>query len=341
MTGELMQTGTGTLTAAEQMAQVGAVANQYAARGAFADYRQRRADNTLRRQDADLNLFAEYLAEVGVTVGSLATDADAWAGLTWGIVEGFVRWQLQRGYAVSSVNFRLSTVRVYAKLAMKAGALEPNEYHLIKAVSGFGRKEAKRIDQRRDRTRTGHKKAEPVSLTREQADDLKRQPDTPQGRRDSLLIHLLLDLGLRCGEVAGLLVSDVDLKAGEIRFYRPKVDRIQTHRLTNGLLRAAIAFMQNDALAVGPLLRASRKGGRLTGAGMSERAITKRVRTLGAEIGIEGLSAHDLRHHWATTAARNGTAIDRLQDAGGWSSLAMPLAYVEAAAIANEGVRLE
>ncbi|MBC8492720.1 MAG: hypothetical protein H8D43_02960 [Chloroflexi bacterium] len=38
--------------------------------------------------------------------------------------------------------------------------------------------------------------------------------------------------------------------------------------------------------------------------------------------------------------ARSGTPIDRLQDAGGWASPSMPLRYVEAARIANEGVRL-
>ena len=37
----------------------GQVANGFAARAAFSDYRARKADNTLRRQDADLALFAE------------------------------------------------------------------------------------------------------------------------------------------------------------------------------------------------------------------------------------------------------------------------------------------
>jgi len=73
---------------------------------------------------------------------------------------------------------------------------------------------------------------------------------------------------------------------------------------------------------------------------MTERASTARVRTLGLAIGVHGLSAHDYRHHWATQAARHKTPIDRLQDAGRWSSPAMPLRYVEAAEIANEGVRL-
>jgi hypothetical protein len=41
------------------------------------------------------------------------------------------------------------------------------------------------------------------------------------------------------------------------------------------------------------------------------------------------LLAHDCRYSQATQAARNGTAINRFQDAGGWNSPAMPLPYVE------------
>ena len=88
-------------------------------------------------------------------------------------------------------------------------------------------------------------------------------------------------------------------------------------------------------------MRASASAHRLTHAGLSTKSLSERVRYLAAEIGIMGLSAHDLRHYWATQAARNGTPIDRLQQAGGWASVAMPLRYIEAAEIANEGVRLE
>jgi integrase len=245
---------------------------------------------------------------------------------------------------VGSVNVRLSTVKTYAKLAMKAGTLDATEYALIRAVSGYSHKEGKRIDEGREAadvpTRAGHKKAEPRGITRKQADALKRQPPTPQGRRDAVLVYLLLDHGLRVGEVAALTVSNFDLKEGTMTFYRPKVDKVQTHRLTDDTWEALRPYVQADALAIGPLLRGSRKDGRLHDAGMSKRAITARVRTLGEAVEVEGLSAHDCRHYWATQAARNGTPVDRLQDAGGWSSLAMPLRYVKAAEIANEGVLL-
>ncbi len=149
------------------------------------------------------------------------------------------------------------------------------------------------------------------------AKSCKRQPDTPQGRRDALLVCLLLDHGLRVGEVARLQVTDVDLGAGEMRFYRPKVDKEQTHRFTRDALAALRAYVEaGDAPALGPLLRGSRKGGELAAAGMSEQAIKARVRELGEALGVAGLSAHDLHHAWATRAARNGTPLDRLQDAG-------------------------
>jgi len=61
----------------------------------------------------------------------------------------------------------------------------------------------------REVTRIGRKKGDWVSLGPDQIKALKAQPDTPQGRRDSLIICLLADLGLRCGELAGLTVGDI------------------------------------------------------------------------------------------------------------------------------------
>src|SRR5690606_12689312 len=271
------------------IAAIGQAANTVAARHVFDDYRQRKAENTLRRQDADLTLFADYLNSVGIPADSdeLAVNPAAWLGVTWGLVAGFVQWMLQQGYATGSVNVRLSTIKTYAKLASKAGTLDKLEYLQIKDVTGYSSKERKRLDERRAEaaltTRKGHKKAEAVRMSPEQARALKiGQPDTPQGRRDAVLMGLLLDHGLRCGEVALLEVTNVDLKAGELRFYRPKVDKVQTHRFTPDTRRALQRwFDSGDAPGVGKLLRGSRKGGHLTSAGMSERAITKRVEALG------------------------------------------------------------
>ena len=189
------------------------------------------------------------------TARDLAGAPAAWAGVTWGLVSKFRDWLLTRGYAIGSVNLHLTTLRTYAGLAMQAGVIPAGECAAIRAVRGYGRTEGKHVDSARAPTRKGAKKAQPVSLTPEQAARLKAQPDTPQGRRDALLLCLLLDHGLRVGEVAGLAVRDFDLAAGELRFYRPKVDKIQTHRLTADTLAAARAYMPVTCERSSPMYR--------------------------------------------------------------------------------------
>lgn len=328
----------------------GHVANQYAAASAFADYTSRKSNNTLDAQRADLATFADYLCDATggrdcPTADQLQTDPEAWRGMTHGLVAAFVHWVLARGYSIASVNRKLSTVRVYAKLAAQAKVIDSTESTLIRGVSGYGGTEGKRADEKRTAagtaTRNGHKKAQHVPLTVDQVKLLKAQPDTPQGRRDAVIMALLLEHGLRVGELALLQVTDFDLKAGTFVFYRPKVDKVQTHRMTRDTHRAVALWLVEDAPAMGALLRGSRKGGKLTGAGMSERAITQRVTDLGAELGIADLSAHDCRHYWATRAATMGTDTFALRDAGGWNSLAMPSRYVESATVANERVKLD
>ena len=320
----------------------GQIANEQASAGIFEDYAAGQSDNTLRRHRADLASFAKFLASADPSWpgGDLPTSASAWAGVTWGMVTLYRDWLLSASYAVGTINVRLSTVKTYAGLAAKSGVLSAEDLAMIQAVKGYNRKTARRVDGRRKATRRGCKKAGPVRLTDEQSDRLKSQPQTPQGRRDAVIVALLLDHGLRVGELARLTVDAVDLAGQTMTFYRPKVDKMQTHTLTADCLAALSAWLNTDAPGAGLLLRKSHNSGRLTSPGMSERSITAPVAVLGRAVGVLGLSAHDLRHKWATSAAWAGTDIFSLQEAGGWSSLAMPRRYVETTKIANAGVRL-
>jgi integrase len=331
------------------LAQAGQAANTAASAHVFDDYRARRSANTLRAQDADLNHFSAFLTglhEAVTITGDLNTDPKAWRGITYGLIEAFVQTMLTDGYALTSVNRALSTVKKYAGMAFKAGAIDMSEHALIRTVTGYAPKEQKRVNEKREsagmETRRGEKKADHTRLSVADARALKRNhDDTPQGRRDAALMCLLLDLGLRCGEVALLTVDTVNFSEKIITFYRPKVDKTQTHNLTPDLFKALKAYADaGDMAPAGKLLRASRKSGQLTHGGMTNNAIMRRVRTLGEGIGIERLSPHDCRHFWATDAARQKTDPFRLQEAGGWNSLAMPRRYIEDARIANEGVIL-
>lgn len=323
----------------DDLADVGALADAYARQDVFATYQARRPANTRRRQQADLRLFAGYLASADVVreAEALYGDPQAWRGMSAGLVVGFVKWQLQRGYAIGSINVRLSTVKMYCRLAARAAALPLADYQAIRLVEGFHHTDGRNIDRDREVTRIGAKKAEPTLLNAGHRAKLKAQPNTKRGHRDRMLLCLLLDLGLRCSEAAALRVRDIDLAAETITFYREKVGKTQTHRLRGDVLDAAIAYLPD--VAGREYLFPGYKGQPL-----GVRSINARVGTLALclpeEYRLALLSPHDLRHDWATVAARHKTDPKSLQQAGGWSSPAMPLRYVADAEIANEGVKL-
>ena len=352
----------------DAMTSAGKAANKAAQRGAFIRAVEGKADNTRARKIADLALFETFLNSLenitdGISkphfdppVKGLYSNPETWRGVTFGLVEAFKAWMIKQGYAVASVNARLSTVRTHAAIAAQAGALDESEARMIATVKGYSRKESKHVDAQRsaagietrrtlraDGSKATSKKAQAVEVGDDIAAQLVNgQPNTATGRRDALLMALLLEHGLRVSEVAILTVASFDMKRNTFTFYRPKVDKVQTHTMTPNTRKAAAAYLKYDAPAVGVLWRkVGKKGSAKLSGQLSEtsatRALNKRVELLGRRVGIDGLSPHDCRHYWATFEARKGTPLQILKAAGGWNSLAMPDRYINAAAIANTG----
>lgn len=305
---------------------IGQIASQVASNHVFEDYTKRKSDNTLRRHRGDLSLFAEYL-EACQLFGrdDLMSNPESWQGVTWGLIKGFVEWMLQNGYAIGSINNRLSTVKIYAGLATKAGMIDVRESYLINSVVGYASTEGKNVDAKRDICRVGRKKAESVSISLAQAEQLKNQVS----RRDRLIMCLLLEHGLRVSEVSLLKISDFDRDTCLLSFYRPKVkQQAIPHLLKNGSLKAMLDYLDNDAIGDGYLLRGSLKGGKLDKPGMAEQNLNALVAKLGESIGLRGLSPHDCRHHCATKLAKTKN-IKELMDFFGWTSAATAMRYVD------------
>ena len=151
---------------------------------------------------------------------------------------------------------------------------------------------------------------------------------------------LLLDHGLRAGELAGLETDTWIWSAGGLRFFRPKVGKVQTHRLSPDTLRAVRACAAHGELpAAGRCCAAARRRG--AGRGRDERARHQRAGgSLGKRIGLFGLSRARLPPLLGHHGRPHGTDPFALQEAGGWSSLAMPRRYIEDSQVANEGVKL-
>jgi integrase len=345
----------------------GQVANQAAGRSMFDRYKQEKSENTLKRHARDLELFAEYLLDIGIPLvegGHFQDSPVPWRGITWGVVEGFLQWLLREGYAISSVNARLSTVKVYSQMAVKAGAIDREEGLLIQSVRGFSRKAGLNVDAQRPQTRKedivydykpdGHKrrvvierrstkKRRPTLLAPQQAAQLMQPANpSPQAWRDALLASLLLEHGLRASELALLTTKAIDLQQGLLQFYRPKVKgtahETAVHKLTPDVQQLAAIYLQRlypTALSPNsPLILATTRllkngeGGHLLGEGLNRVRLSERIAYLGRQIGIPKLSAHDCRHYCATQMARKGYGVDELMAWFGWSSAQTAMRYV-------------
>lgn len=316
-------------------------ADNVAARHAFEDYRQRKSFQTKRRQDADLRLFSGFLEGVEVAAPDMHITPESWMFITWGLVKAFVSWMLQNGYAVATVNVRLSTIKVYAGLALQAGAITAEQHALIQTVKAYSYGEGINLDQMREVQRIGKKKAQPVEISHAKAQQLKSShEDDAQGHRDRMLMNLLLDHGMRIGEVAMLTPSCFNAESGIVRFWRPKVKAWSRHELTADSAYALELYLPLTTDPDAPLMRQSIKTRRLTYEGVTSNRLSDRVREIAGWMGVEGMSAHDCRHYWATRAAMNCKDPFQLQEAGGWSSLAMPRRYIKMAEIANKGITL-
>jgi integrase len=312
------------------LTQLGKVANKVAAGGVFSDYQQRKSANTLRRQRANLALFQAFLNSFGQQVDDLYSAPKAWTSITWGLVAAFQRKLFQTGYALDTINLTLSTVKVYARLAARAGTLEVTEAALIRSIEGYAQREQNNLDQKREQagigTRIGLKREAPAILTAAQVKALKKQPDTPQGKRDAVILALLCDHGLRVSELATLRWENINLSTGEMVFLRPKVGSVGRHELSRDSLKALKAWAKIQDTS-GALLKGSRKGGNLVG-GMSVRAINNRVAELGKSKGLT-IGPHDCRHTLATRLAKS-LNLRQLMDVFGWSSPTMAMRYVAA-----------
>ncbi|MBN2500987.1 MAG: tyrosine-type recombinase/integrase [Anaerolineales bacterium] len=310
----------------------------------FPQYKQNKSPHTLRRHEADLAKFTEYLTENEIPAGDLFNQPRAWQTINWHQVAEFQKWMLQHGYSVRTVNARLSAVKIYARLATRAGVLDKNTNDHIQAIEIYQRS----AEEGRKLKRKGYKKPSPIELTIEQVHALKEQPDTPQGHRDRLLMCLLLDHGLRSSEIAALQVENFDLINAAFSYDRPATNSEVTQEMTPDTLKAAKAYIKELEANQGPLLVGSKKSGQLTWKGLSTRAITKRIALLGIEVGyfreveyttpkkgkrktrkFGTLSAYDCRNYAVTRDANSGRPLEWLMEKYGWTSQATPLNYLE------------
>jgi site-specific recombinase XerD len=274
--------------------------------------RQQKAERTIVLYTTSVRMFGDWLAAQGrpVTLDQLTKTA----------VRAWLDSLIERNDA-STVKTRLAGLRRFSRWLRDEGETE------IVATEGV------EIPEVRDR---------PVRvLDDEDLHRLLRACQVPRGRagvydravfdgrRDEVIVRVLLDCGLRAAELAGLTLDDVDLNQ-EVVFVIGKGNRPR-----------AVPFSASTGSAIDRYLRSRRvhphaRSDRFL---LSERGpisgdgIRWRIEVLGKAAGVDDLYPHAFRHTFAHRYLAAGGQERDLMMLAGWRSTAMLAVYARTTAV--------
>jgi integrase/recombinase XerC len=261
--------------------------------------RERNASpNTIRAYGEDLAQLTEHLRrELGRD--PRPEDADHLA------IRGFLAELHRRGIAKSSAARKLAAVRTFFRYLCREGRLAANPARVLATP-----RREKRI---------------PEVLDEAQVQALLDMPGAGLAAvRGRAILELLYATGMRCAELVGLDVGDVDLGARMVRVLgKGRKERVVLfgHRAQEAL-RAWLAERRRlrpkaDALFL------NARGGRL-----SDRSVRALVARRVAQVALRRrCSPHTLRHSFATHLLTRGADLRAIQELLGHASLSTTQRY--------------
>jgi integrase len=209
----------------------------------------------------------------------------------------------------STINVRLSAIRKLVGEARRNGMIGLEEAANLSDVPNV----------RQKGTRLGN------WLTREQAKELLAVPDrsTLKGKRDYVIIALLVGCALRRQELASLKIEAIQLREGRwvIIDLRGKGGRIRTVAVPIWVKQGIDVWMAAARIEKGRLLRPLSKSGKIVGDELGDWAIWSVVEQSSKQIGIEHFGAHDLRRTCAKLCRKNGGDLEQIKFLLGHSSI--------------------
>jgi integrase/recombinase XerC len=272
----------------------------------LADERQL-AENTLRAYRRDLNELESFMTEY------VARDGWAWSDeeIDRLAMRAFLGWCGRRGWSRRTTARRLAAARAFFNFLHLEERISTNPARTVRAP---------RLEKRL----VGHLTATDVSTVFDFA-EAGAAENSLSGTRTLVIMELLYGSGLRLSELHGVDRDAIDEPSRQMRVVG-KGSKERIVPVTQAALRAIsryegrrreVATRDHDAL----LLNA--RGGRL-----SRRSIQTAVRAcLQQAAGARGLSAHALRHSFATHLMEAGADLLAVKELLGHVSLSTTQIY--------------
>src|SRR3989441_1852877 len=300
----------------------------------FLELNRNASAHTVRAYESGLTQFLDCTA-ARANVKRAALDP---ARLDRDAVRAFLAHVHKQGQARATSARKLAAVRTFLRYLRREGLIEGDAAALVPTP-----KRAVRM---------------PAHLSEDEMTRLIAAPatDTLLGRRDHAILELFYASGLRLSELVGLDVEDLNLSAKMVRVLgKGRKERIVP--FNNSTAAAMRAYLKDRELLVrGVRLQPDRrlrrngppKGGRhvrdeplfvnYRGGRLTVRSVDRLVRRHVAACGARfGISAHALRHSFATHLLQRGADLRAIQELLGHARLSTTQRYthLDAAQLLN------
>ncbi|MFH0891181.1 MAG: site-specific tyrosine recombinase/integron integrase [Candidatus Falkowbacteria bacterium] len=216
-------------------------------------------------------------------------------------IKDYLDWMYDRGKATSTVNLAINAFKLYY------GAIMKRKFFVDDLVVKRPKKE----------------KYLPVVLSKQ---EIARMISAMDNLKHKLMIQVLYSTGLRVGELRGLRINDIDFdrKSVFVRAGKGKKDRVTV------ISRTVLDNVDKYLKEYQPLKYLFESF--TAGEKMSERSMQKVVYAAAAKAGIKkGVSAHTLRHSFATHQLENNVNLRYIQAMLGHARLETTQIYTRVA----------
>ncbi|ALS28822.1 MULTISPECIES: tyrosine-type recombinase/integrase [Paenibacillaceae] len=259
------------------------------------------SDHTVKFEQSSLECYRRILQEQEIEAGVYDVTTDF-------LRNKFIMTMVEKkGYKLNTINNRIKAIKRFFLFLHEEGWIPDNPAAHLK-------------------TRKGHQPTIP-SFTEEQVVALLKQPDqnTFTGFRDYTMLSLILDTGLRVGEMTKLKMSQVDLKESQILGVIGKSKKPRDIPFCDEVRKILIRYIK----ARGDV-RSQHFFVTLDGRPLGVRSFQEALRQYGKDAGITNVrvSPHTLRHTFAKMYIMHDGDPYSLQDILGHTSQDMVKKYV-------------
>ena len=269
--------------------------------------------------------ISAYRFDVNEFIESLAGERVQFENVGRNDVRAYLSSVAERGTKGTSLQRKAASLRAFFKHLLRTGKVKSNPMALIGRPSNL----EKRL---------------PRIMSEEQVAKLLTLPDPtrPTGIRDRAILELFYDSGIRMNELINLKPEDIDFKENTLKVLgKGSKERIVPFGST---ARAAMQLY----LAIRPMLSACSNGG-VKVFFLSQRGLRLGAKTIDDMCqrymkqipGIRQMSAHVLRHSFATHLMNRGADIRAIQELLGHVDLSTTAIYTHTSTEQMKGVYKE